>query len=332
MPFAPIAYIAAAVVAATYFPVLIADPGMLPDDLLLALALSSPTVFQYPAVAASVDQYIQCGGLPGDRKQRELSRLLDDARAQAWMATLAPADMARAQSATTMTSHGWLLPRPFEDDVESWMSPAQFQALVRLRLGMPQYPSSTAGTTCRLCFKAPLDVMGRHSLTCMGGGLRTAVHNLVRDLVHRLASTALLGPRLEELCFQGRMGADLLLCNVPGRPIAIDFAITHLNASGSFARAAAAPGGAATRYAVEVKQTKYSVVAEAAGLDFRPCVFDTHGACDPQGMKLLRYIARAWGNRFDIVPSRAVPLVIQRVSATLMRGIAQLLLANVGGT
>ena len=81
-----------------------------------------------------------------------------------------------------------------------------------------------------------------------------------------------------------------------------------------------------------VKQTKYAGLAEAAGLDFRPCVFDTHGACDPQGMTLLRFIARAWGNRFDIVPSRAVPLVIQRVSATLMRGIAQLLLANVAGT
>ena len=73
---------------------------------------------------------------------------------------------------------------------------------------------------------------------------------------------------------------------------------------------------------------KYAPIARALGIDFVPLVFDTHGAVNEQGARFLRMLARSWGYQFDIVPSRAVPLINQRVSAVLMRGFAQLLLAN----
>ena len=81
-------------------------------------------------------------------------------------------------------------------------------------------------------------------------------------------------------------------------------------------------------YAGKTKVSKYAAVAAASGVDFTPVVFDTFGALNVEGVKLLRFVARAWGYQFDIVPARSVPLINQRFSAVLNRGLAQLLIAN----
>ena len=201
-PYAPLAHIAATAVSATYLPHLVAHPDALVDDALLVESLSAPIVTSSLAVSAAVEQYVRDGGRPGDHAQRQLSHVLEEERAAAWKAALATsADRARVMSACTQPASDWMLPRPFEDDVDGWFGAAEFQALARLRLGLPQRDPTLPEATCALCHKRPSDAMGRHSLTCLSSGLRSAVHNDLRDLVFRLSSSALLGPRREELCF-----------------------------------------------------------------------------------------------------------------------------------
>ncbi len=137
----------------------------------------------------------------------------------------------------------------------------------------------------------------------------------------------MLGPRREQQCFHDGMRADVVLTNMK-RACAVDVAITGIDSGRSFAFGAAKPGGACDDYAAKAKLVKYGPIALALGFDFVPLVFDTHGAVGEQGTAFLRMLARAWGGQFDILPSRAVPLITQRVSAVLMRGYAQLLLAN----
>jgi hypothetical protein len=45
-------------------------------------------------------------------------------------------------------------------------------------------------------------------------------------------------------------------------------------------------------------------------------------------LEAVKTIARRWGHRQDIGPSRAIPIVMQRLSSLLMRGICRILLHN----
>ena len=266
---------------------------------------------------------------PSRKERRKKEKKEKDEASARFLASLATdGDRARVNSARAPHASSWLMPRPFEDDVDGWLRATEFQALVRLRLGLPQHGAED-GQPCQLCHgKSIADAMGRHSLTCLSSGLRAQVHNDVRDVIHRLAATALLQPRREALCFPPlSLRTDVLLTRVPRQPIAVDVAVTHLDSSGSFAAAAKDPAGAATAYEGN-KLAKYGALALGARVSLMPCVFDTHGACSASGMELLRFIAREWGRQFDLRPCRSVPLVMQRVTTTLMRGIARLLCAN----
>jgi hypothetical protein len=328
-PHAGAAYIAAVMVATTYWPVLMTPGTPVDGDEVLLSALASPAISSSAKLAALATDYVRQGGRPGDHKQREFSHAIEDAAAERFVALLATdADRARVNSARAQHASSWLMPRPFEDDVDGWFRAPEFQALVRLRLGLPQHGADD-GQPCQLCNgKSLADAAGRHSLTCLASGLRARVHNDVRDVVFRLAATALLQPRREAMCFPpSSLRADILLTRVPRRPIVVDVAVTHLDSSGSFAAAAAEPAGAATAYEA-TKRAKYGAHARDADVTLMPCVFDTHGACSATGLELLRFIAREWGRQFDLRPCRSVPLVMQRITTTLMRGIARLLLAN----
>ncbi len=326
-PYAPLAYIAACKQAEISFPHLLTSPSSLPADPKLSVAANSPTVISSPALSVSVTEYLRTGATSGDRMQRELSKMLDAELAKAWFLTLSTEDQARAMSCTMPTSYCWALPRPFEDEVESWMTAAQFLVLMRHRLGLLIYAEPDDGEPrrlCRLCGKVAIDA--RHALICLSGGLRTALHNDLRDLLYRIGSTAMLGPRREEQCFVGGMRADVVFTNAR-RVMAIDVAITGVDSGREYAVDASKPGAASDMYARK-KFTTYGAAAAAAGVDFVPLVFDTFGALNVEGVKLLRFVARAWGYQFDIVPARSVPLINQRFSAVLNRGLAQLLIAN----
>ena len=330
-PFAPLAYIAASMQAQLSAVHLLRDPSSLGDDPKLLAAATSPTVINSHTLGTHVREYLRSGATPGDRMQRVFSVKLDEELRDAWIASLSVEDKARAMSCSMPTSFGWMLPSIFEDEVESWMSNAQFQILVRHRLGLPVYPETPADEPprkCRLCDTCV--ATARHSLICLSGGLRTALHNQLRDLIFRLASSAMLGPRREMQCFaDNNQRLDVVLTNMR-RVLAVDVSITGIDSCsvGDFRPAASRPGGAADA-AAKAKDAKYLAPTAAIGIDFAPVIFDTLGALNAKGVSFLRLLANAWGRQFDIRPSRSQPLINHRFSAVLNRGIAQLLLANV---
>ncbi|KAJ9453703.1 hypothetical protein DIPPA_04604 [Diplonema papillatum] len=75
-----------------------------------------------------------------------------------------------------------------------WLSPAEFNVTVRMRLGLPL--TAQVGK-CRLCGKVDVDVMGDHSLCCMSRGLRTRAHTALRNEVAAVAREAFLAPALD---------------------------------------------------------------------------------------------------------------------------------------
>ncbi len=332
-PHAAMAYIAATMVSRVYLADLVTTPSALATDPLLAVALAASSITKYPAVSELATQYILEGGTPGDHKQRQLSQLYEDELAAAWRSALdCDADRARVTSACAQPSAAWMIPRPFEDDVNGWFTAAELQALARLRLGLPQRDDTDQLHLCTMCGRAKADAMGRHSLVCLGSGLRTALHNDVRDVIYDLAATALLTPNKEAMCFGiSCRRTDVLLKRTGRLPIAVDVAITHLDASGSFTDAAREPAGAAEKFA-ERKHRKYADATSPsegnADVQLMACVFDTMGACNKEGLQLLRFVASAWGRQFDLKPCRSVPLVFQRVSTLVNRGLARLLLAT----
>jgi hypothetical protein len=264
--------------------------------------------------------------------QRNFSLEFDKGISEAWMDRLDVESRARVMSCSMPVSYGWLLPMLFEDEVESWMTPGQFQVLMRHRLGLAIYAPPLPDAPpqlCRMCQK--VEATPRHSLVCLAGGLRTAVHNNLRDLLHRLGSTALWAPRTEVTFphLDKTLRVDVLFTALK-RPLAIDVSVTVVDSvtRGNFSHAATKPGGVADAVALTRKSSKYAATLAAINVDFAPLVFDTFGALNHEGAAMLKKLACAWGRSFEIVPGRAIPLVHHRVSAVLNRGLAQLLIVN----
>jgi len=162
--------------------------------------------------------------------------------------------------------------------------------------------------------------------------------------VFSLAASALWAPRLEPNVFPGAPSrrADIAVqprqpeifatfASGPRRPIAIDAAVVSPFTRDSVARAAATPGGAATAYEAR-KVNDYGDLARRAGIDFTPLIVDVFGAWGESALPLLKQMAVAWGKRFDLHPSRAIPLALASVSSRLAVGVARLLLANAAAT
>jgi hypothetical protein len=57
-------------------------------------------------------------------------------------------------------------------------------------------------------------------------------------------------------------------------------------------------------------------------------VVDVFGAWGASALPLLKHAAADWGKRYDLLPSRAVPLALAALAVRLAGGVAKLLLAN----
>jgi hypothetical protein len=326
-PFATIAHMAATrsayatakVLQAQHCPTGLAEP----DFRHVAAAASSAEEFH--SYACSLQAYLDGPAKAGDHAQKLLSRALEDARAAVWRKSLMTRhDQARVNSCSRAFASAYLMPVPFEDQIVGWLSAAEFQTAARLRLGQPL---TAAPITCRLCCAKEADVYGNHSLVCLNHGLRTRLHDNVRDFVSSAASTALLRPQREVQCF-GPTGKRCDIFIDGSHPRAIDVAITHFATLNNLKHAAETPGGAATKYETSVKTVKYGALATAARVVFAPVVFDTLGALGDSGLETMKFIATKWGQRFNLAPSRAITVVMQRLSSLFMQGICRMLLVN----
>jgi hypothetical protein len=87
------------------------------------------------------------------------------------------------------------------------------------------------------------------------------------------------------------------------------------------------PAGAANKYEAQ-KVAQYGSRRDHPSATVIGCVVDMFGAWGQQAVALITKLAHAWGHRFDLHPSRAVPLVFGALSTRFQSGVAKLLLAN----
>ena len=131
---------------------------------------------------------------PGRKAQKVLCAAIDDQRHARMLATSTQTDRARITSCAGEYAGAFLVPAyPIP---ASWLLPAEFVVVLRLRLGLPV---AAEAVPCALCLgTATADTLGHHSCCCMEGGDRTHLHNALVDAVHVFSSYALLGSRREQ--------------------------------------------------------------------------------------------------------------------------------------
>jgi hypothetical protein len=258
--------------------------------------------------------------------QRLLTQRIEDVQRSLLFGRLSPIAQARLQSCSAPMASSWLAPLPGSDD-PLWLPSSAFIALVRFRLGLP---IAAANSHCVTCGETA-DNFGYHSVTCANG--RYGLHNTVRDSIFAMAAAASWAPSLEPHIIPEKWGtrADILARIGPTTHqtdvYAIDVAVIAAHTKAWLRSAIDRPAGAANRYENE-KVRKYGSRRDHPGVTVIGCVVDMFGAWGEQATTLITKLAHAWGHRFDLHPSRAVPLVFGALSTRFQSGVAKLLLAN----
>jgi len=103
-----------------------------------------------------------------------------------------------------------------------------------------------------------------------------------------------------------------------------DVAVINPLAATNIELAASVPGGASAAYEL-TKVTKYSSLCVAQDWAFTPIIYETLGGFGPSAAPLLSALAMKWGFRWDILPSRAKPIAMQRLACTMARAVGRTL-------
>jgi hypothetical protein len=326
---APLAFLAAYISARPYLHL------MLPPDA-LAVVLDAPDAVLWRSldalalmpreVVVDVSTQLHACGAPEWRApphlQRRFSSLLDEHAFVVRLEAATPAARARLMSASAPHAGAWLCPLPGANP-PVWLAPAAFVALLAFRLGLPVMDAGAVPARCVFCGVAGVvDVWGLHALSCVAA--RWPLHNALRDAVFWLAAEANWAPRLEVTPFPGStLRADIVLARGPARGprrvSVVDVAVVHPLCAKHLRAAQREPGGAATAYEA-VKRAHYEPEMGLVpdGVELVPLVFETFGGASVGTIEFLRPLARAWGWRRDIGPSRSTPLAFARISTAVM--------------
>jgi hypothetical protein len=258
--------------------------------------------------------------------QRHFTQRIEDVQRSLLFDRLSQIAQARLQSCSAPMASSWLAPLPGSDD-PLWLPSSAFITLVRFRLGLP---IAAANSHCVMCGETA-DAYGYHTITCASG--RYGLHNTVRDSIFAMANAANWAPSLEPHIMPEKWGtrADILARIGPNinqtDVYAIDVAVIASHTKVWLRSAIDRPAGAASRYE-DQKVKKYGSRRDHPGVSVIGCVVDMFGAWGDQAVALITKLAHAWGHRFDLHPSRAVPLVFGALSTRFQSGVAKLLLAN----
>ena len=236
-----------------------------------------------------------------------------------------PRDAQRLSRLDSPHANAWLSARPScLDGKDTILSPKIFRVAVARLLGQPVFSTSAP---CPLC-KQTMDLFGDHSLCCKKSGDRITRHNNLRNLVFKLADTGLLAPELEKL---GILGPTDKTLRRPGdvsikhwslhRGLAIDVAVicplaaSHLHSLEP-----------CESYAKSQKTDRYAPAFVKSDYDFAPVVFETSGAVNKEGEKVLKQIIRFASKREGITHTVFAARAWARLSCCVQYSAAQQIL------
>jgi hypothetical protein len=189
----PACYTAGAAAASVLMPHLVTDASMLPRQ--------APRLTSQRALSEALDA-------------ETIRSLIDGAKTSK--------DFRFIARLTALAAKGvgmWLSPSPEVAHIVR-LTAAECRMITCYRLGAP---ICNGKMRCPKCILSRVDIFGDHALTCMAGGARTAIHHSIRDVVLRMARTALLRPAAEPSSGQ-HSRADLSVW-ISNRLVTFDFVV-----------------------------------------------------------------------------------------------------------
>ena len=159
--------------------------------------------------------------------QEAFQEKLDKATYNAFFSSLPDSrEQARLQSLSLPHAGAWLTAVPIKG-LDLHLLPAEFQAAVRYRLGLPVFASARR---CPACPSGTLDVLGDHAVACGGSGGRISRHDRLRDIIFNATTAASLAPIKEQRNLipgeRSKPGDIFVPTWSAGRPAAFDVTVT----------------------------------------------------------------------------------------------------------
>ena len=168
-------------------------------------------------------------------------------------------------------------------------------------------------------------------LGCRKHNERIARHDQLRDVLYEAASSAALAPiREAPHLLPGSVArpGDLLIRRwVDGKDGAIDVTVTGPLAQSNVASASAAAGGALEK-AFKRKVDGAAQACQEQGISFLPVAVETLGGFHKVAVEQTQRIGAALSRHQGIQENIAIKQLFQRMSLTLMRGNAAMIVSR----
>ena len=251
--------------------------------------------------------------VPPDLKQRVLSSHVDEGILAELTHPSKPLDFRAHLKLLQMEgANSWIHATP-NPAVGTKVSPQLFIPMVQRHLRIPFHSKAEYCPRCTTV----MDIYGDHALTCMVGGDRTKRHNMIRNVVVRLATSAGWRPEPEKtdlLRSVSTVGGDISTSGEEARPearrpadifvprwdlggsAALDFAVTS-GLRTDVLEQTASQGGLPCLTAYEDYKSSYlntSQICAENGITFVPMIIEAHsGGWGPAATKVWSRLSRA---------------------------------------
>src|SRR6185437_1212219 len=212
------------------------------------------------------------------------------------------------------------------DGFQTILRPKNFRTAASYRLGVVVLKGDIP---CPMCTQT-IDKLGDHATCCSKAGDLIVRHNNLRNLVDRIAQDGQLNPVMEKKGIlgptSGRPGDVSFRLWTQGKGLAIDIAVTS-----PFTERNVRLEEPCEDYAALQKHAKYDADFKDSDYFFAALVFETTGAINAEGTRVLsqifRFAACRLGHEFSSYCGRAWA----RLSCDVQRSVSQAILTRCDG-
>ena len=264
--------------------------------------------------------------LPPSSTQHSLSNEIDIHQRSDLLSNSNVRDKARLLSLALPHAGDWLdaLPSP---SLGLNMDSRSFGMAMGYRLGLPLLPSGDCrAPTCDI----DQDALGDHALHCRDDrGLKGSRHDRIRDQIFKVAQHASLNPQKEMpglIPGSQSRPADIFIEHwVNGRKVAFDVSVTSPTQEAVVFHSADRPAAAIDARKLSKIRAHFDN-CRSQGIFFQPLVVETFGGWDRDALSFLKEIGRQDARRWGKDAALEIKYFFQRLSISLQRGNAALLI------
>jgi len=284
----------------------------------------------HESLLESREQWVRPPGVAEGHREQRLASYKFDEEVLAYLVARAPNDREAQRLHRVSQPHAgaFITAVPSDEDgFHTILRPRNFQTAVAYRLGVAVLKNDIS---CPMC-KQPLDTLGDHATCCAKAGDLIVRHNNLRNLVDRIAQDALLSPVMEKKGILGptsgrRPGDVSFRLWAHGKGLAIDIAVTS-----PFTDRNVRLQDPCEDYAATQKHRKYDADFKDSEYHFAALVFETTGAINAEGIRVLSQIFRFAAMRLGQPHSAYCGRAWARISCDLQRSVSQAILSRCDG-